>query len=135
MQRAFYSLALEICKVNGLDISPEVNAGSGPVDFKFSLGIARKVLVEIKKSSSKTFLKNFQNQLVLYAQSNDTHKVVFLVLKTSKNSPNIDKAFELRNKAQADGKIAPSIVVVDIQPQDSASKVEKIDSDEEEDEG
>jgi len=68
----------------------------------------------------------------MYAQSNDTDKVVFLVLRTSENSSSIDKAYELRNKAQAEKKMTPAIVVVDIRPQDSASKVENLELDDEE---
>lgn len=131
MQRAFYSLAYEICKVNGLDISPEVDAGSGPVDFKFSIGIAIRVLVELKKSSSSSFVKNYQNQLSAYAGANDTDKVIFLILRTKDSTANIDTVTELRRKAESEGKLAPSLVVVDIRHQESASKLEDFDTEDE----
>jgi hypothetical protein len=51
-QRLFFGIADAYCQANDLDVSPEPNAGRGPVDFKFSQGSAAKVLVEVKLTSN-----------------------------------------------------------------------------------
>lgn len=49
-QRLFYATASAYCAANGLDLSPEADAGCGPVDFKISQGMQSKVIVEIQKN-------------------------------------------------------------------------------------
>src|SRR5450759_2420737 len=47
-QRLFYGVGYSSCDANGLDLTPESNAGRGPVDFKASDGSKVKVAVEMK---------------------------------------------------------------------------------------
>jgi len=38
VQRILFAVADSYCKANNLDINPEVDTGSGLIDFKFSVG-------------------------------------------------------------------------------------------------
>ena len=71
-QLLFYSIASSYCIANNLDISPESNAGAGPVDFKVSRG-SDKVLVEIKLSTNSSAVKGLENQLVSYLEAEKTY--------------------------------------------------------------
>ena len=44
-QKILLSMAWEFCRLNNIDISPEVDTGSGLIDFKFSRGASEKVIV------------------------------------------------------------------------------------------
>ncbi len=46
-QAALQTVAAVHCGYNGLDLSPEVNSGRGAVDFKFSKGSSRRVVVAL----------------------------------------------------------------------------------------
>ncbi|MGO7636718.1 hypothetical protein [Rhizobium leguminosarum] len=77
-QLLFLAIAFAYCEANGLDISPESDAGAGPVDFKFSNGKI-KVIVEIKLSTNKKIVSGYRDQLKAYelAESSDrSHYVV-----------------------------------------------------------
>lgn len=50
-QLLFFAVANVMCAINNVDISPEINSGGGPVDFKFSTGYRGRVLVELKLST------------------------------------------------------------------------------------
>jgi len=51
-QHLFHAATLLICLDRDIELSPESNAGSGPVDFKFSHGWRRKAVVELKFAAS-----------------------------------------------------------------------------------
>jgi hypothetical protein len=55
-QKIFFIVADQICERTGLDISPETDSGGGPVDFKFSIGYDKKIIVEIKLSINNKLL-------------------------------------------------------------------------------
>ena len=44
-QRIFFSVAYSYCKANNIDVSPEIDTGNGKIDFKFSQGFKKRVLV------------------------------------------------------------------------------------------
>ena len=58
-QQAFFVIATTYCEANNVDISPEADAGAGPVDFKLSQGFRNRVLVEVKLSSNQRLLHGF----------------------------------------------------------------------------
>lgn len=122
MQRAFYSLALVLCEANGLAVSPETDGGSGPVDFKFSLGNPIKVLVEIKKSSSNSVLRNYENQMNAYKKANDTEMSIFVLMRVSDSTTVIDNIRKIEAEGLRKGLTPPKLIVIDIRRQESASK-------------
>ncbi|MEX1271879.1 MAG: hypothetical protein WEB55_05475, partial [Acidimicrobiia bacterium] len=51
-QVLFHSSVMNACRAADVDISPESNAGRGPVDFKFAAGWSRRAVVELKFAKS-----------------------------------------------------------------------------------
>lgn len=81
-----------------VDISPETNAGHGPVDFKISRG-EDKVLVENKASTNPKLLEciDENKQIHIYLKQEDC-KLAYLLVFINKES-DIDKINELNKKA------------------------------------
>lgn len=81
-----------------VDISPETNAGFGPVDFKISRG-QDKVLIENKISSNPKLLTciDEDKQIHTYLKSEDCHTAYLLVFINKESD--VDKINELNRKA------------------------------------
>lgn len=62
------------------DVSPETNAGRGPVDFKISRSAHDKTLVEFKLASSTKLAQNLQKQVEIYKKAHDTDKAIKVIL-------------------------------------------------------
>lgn len=62
------------------DISPESNAGRGPVDFKISRGARDKTLVEFKLASNTQLRKNLEKQVAIYEKAHDTRNSLKVIL-------------------------------------------------------
>lgn len=62
------------------DVSPETNAGRGPVDFKISRGAHDKTLIEFKLASSTKLFQNLQKQVEIYKKAHDTDKAIKVIL-------------------------------------------------------
>jgi hypothetical protein len=121
-QRLFYAIADTYCNANNLDISREPNAGSGPVDFKFSSGYSARVLVEIKLSSNGKLLQGFQKQLPAYQESENTKQSVYVVIKVTKSDKQIKELLKVGEQEIKNGKKVPDIIVIDGYIKPSASK-------------
>jgi hypothetical protein len=62
------------------DVTPEANAGRGPVDFKVSRGAADKTLVEFKLASNSKLKQNLEKQVEIYERAHDTDKAIKVIL-------------------------------------------------------
>lgn len=124
-QRLFFSVADIYCKVNDLDISPESNAGRGPVDFKFSYGSKNKILVEIKLSSSSKLIDGYTLQTETYKQAESAAKAFYLVIQVGEHDDKIKKLFDVKNELAKQGDTLPEIITVDALKKISASKLKK----------
>lgn len=82
-QLLFYAIAKSYCAANDLDISPESDAGAGPVDFKFSNG-TDKVVVEIKLSTNSSVVTGYQKQLTAYMAAEDTSRGHYVLIDVGK---------------------------------------------------
>lgn len=124
MQRIFFGIALTYCRDGNpdLDISPETNAGPGPVDFKFSHGAGAKVTVEMKKSNHGRLLHGYEKQLKRYNSAENTSASVFLIVRVGDDQTKIDAVLKAREDALNRNEQAPEVVIVDARPQQSASK-------------
>lgn len=122
-QQAFQLFSYSYCQTNNLDISPESNAGRGPVDFKFSRGI-EKVLVEVKLSSND-LIHGFETQLSIYEKAEGTFNSFLLVIMVGNDEEkavkNIEKLFDYKNKISGTKTHMPEIIVVDALLKKSAS--------------
>jgi len=123
IQRIFFGIALTYCRDNSpdLDISPETNAGPGPVDFKFSHG-SIKVTLEMKKSSHGRLLHGYKTQLERYNAAENTNASIFLIVRVGDHVTAINNVLTERDSAMKAGQDAPVVIVVDARPQQSASK-------------
>lgn len=79
-QLLFFGIASAYCAANDLDLSPESDAGRGPVDFKISSGFTGKVLVEIKLTSNYQLRHGFEAQLPIYQAAEGTTRGIYLVI-------------------------------------------------------
>jgi hypothetical protein len=121
-QRLFFATADTYCAASNLDLSREPNGGNGPVDFKISSGYDARVLVEIKLSSNPHLVQGFEHQLPAYEKSENTTSTFYVVIRVTESEKQIKQVREIYNKAQADGKKVPKLVVIDAMEKPSASK-------------
>jgi hypothetical protein len=66
VQRLMFGIVFQICAVNNVSVDPEVNAGRGPVDFKFSSGFNAKCLLETKLARNTKWIVSVTRQLPTY---------------------------------------------------------------------
>ena len=120
-QRMFYVIAHSYCQANGLDITPEAETGRGPVDFKLSVGIDTRILVEIKLSTNKQVMHGYDKQLTVYAEAEKPIESYYVVINVGglgkKEAELVYKKDQLEKKLGR----APKIVVIDGTPKKSAS--------------
>jgi len=83
-QRLFYVIAYNYCKANNIDLTPEPNAGNGPVDFKLSQGFNSKIVVELKLSTNGRLVHGYEKQLEIYKQADDTNEAFLLLIDIGK---------------------------------------------------
>lgn len=123
MQRLFYAVAVAYCEANDLDISPESDAGCGPVDFKMSSGAKIKVLAELKRSTNPKLVSGYTNQLGAYRGSEGTTRAFYIVMDVGGLTPAKMRGLsEARSAQLSKGLTASEIVFIDGNPQKSASK-------------
>lgn len=120
-QLLFYAIADSYCAASNIDVSPEANAGRGPVDFKFSKGYDLRILVEVKLSTNRQLLHGFNKQLPEYQKAEKSAKSKLLVISFGDPRP-IKRLYALKNKIAEKAKNLPEIIVVDGARKKSASK-------------
>lgn len=118
-QLLFFGIADSYCKANKIDLSPESDAGRGPVDFKFSSGSDSKVLVEVKLTSNSKLEKGYLSQLPIYLKAEKSLRGIYLVIHNMNIS---DKRWERFIKLTNECGIK-NLKMVDVNaiPKDSAS--------------
>ena len=123
-QKLFFGVADAYCQSNNLDLSPEVNAGRGQVDFKISRGYSSRVLVETKLTSNPRLQHGYETQLAEYQKAEKTHHSIFLVIDVSGYSKQRYKNFmsAVEISKQTDQRV-PDIVIVNAIRKPSASKI------------
>lgn len=121
-QMLFFGIAQAYCQANNLDLSPESNAGRGPVDFKISRGSDVKVNVEMKLSTNR-LLHGYQSQLPIYDKAEKTTNSIFLIiLLYRQNMGKVRAVWNYKRKYETVDKRLPEIIVVDSTMRKSASK-------------
>jgi hypothetical protein len=124
-QGVFRAAVTLACRDRDIDVSPEANAGAGPVDFKFSQGWKRRSIVELKLASSSSFWNNIEEQPPTYMDAEDLTCGVIVVFQLE--DKHCSEAFtaqasEAVESAAKERKIDYRIVFVDVRPKTSASK-------------
>lgn len=120
-QRLFFAVAYSYCKANNLDVTPEADAGNGPVDFKFSSGFNTRVLVEIKLSTN-SLLHGYEKQLEIYKKADDTDLGIYLVIDVGGIGQKYAEVQRSRLAAIERGEKTSKIFLVDGNRRASASK-------------
>lgn len=119
-QLLFFGVANSYCTANNIDITPESDAGRGPVDFKFSGGAHNKVLVEVKLTSNPNLAKGYKNQLPIYLKAEKSLKGIYLVIHNMEISEQRWQNFI--NLTNQSGLQNLKMIDVNAIPKDSASK-------------
>lgn len=78
-QALLSGVLIPFCQANDIDISKEANIGRGPVDFKFSQGYTKRVLLEAKLASNSKFWAGLKKQLPKYLKAEQIEHGIFLV--------------------------------------------------------
>jgi hypothetical protein len=126
VQDLFQTSAVMACRDRDIDISPESDAGRGPVDFKMSRGWTLRALLEIKLAKSSSFRRNLESQVPTYAKAEGCKTGCFVVIQFE--PPDFDPDFigqaeELARKIAHRHDMAFKIVWVDASAKPSASRV------------
>jgi hypothetical protein len=121
-QRLFFAVAHSYCKANNIDLTPEADAGNGPVDFKLSQGYESKVIVEVKLSTNGSLVHGYEKQLEIYKKADDTDTGIFLLINVGGIGKKYAKVQQIRQELIiAHGK-ASDIWYIDGTQKASASK-------------
>lgn len=123
-QKVFFVAADSYCHANNVDVTPEANSGSGPVDFKLSRGYDARVVVELKLSTNPRLRHGYQTQLDAYMRGERTDVGFFVVLHVTggRKSKQLDDILNLEAAARSAGQAHSPITVIDARPRASASK-------------
>lgn len=124
-QRLFLGVVRHYCKANNIDVSPEVNIGRGPVDFKMSRGASMAALIEMKLAKNTKFWNGLEKQLPKYLEAEDIDLGHFLVIVFSR--ADCDKLRDIHERvvkvnSKTSYKITYSVVDAQFRPL-SASKL------------
>lgn len=125
-QLLFHTSAVWVCEDHDVDISPESNAGRGPVDFKVSHGWRLRVLFELKLAKSSSFRKNLRSQTPTYLRSEGVQRGYFIVIQFAEEDfdPELVRSAEELAKKVADREgISYRVVWIDARPKESASNL------------
>lgn len=128
-QLLFFAIASSYCDANSLDISPESDAGAGPVDFKLSVGDA-KVVVEIKLSTNSKIVSGYQAQINAYKEAEKAGRAHYVIINVGGLGEKWNAVKKL-NEAAIQFNKSHSIHLINGILRPSASKL-RIDGDEEE---
>lgn len=95
-QLLLYGITKAHCMHLDIDISKECNAGSGPVDFKYSQGFQRRVLIETKLVSNSKYWNGLTKQLPKYMKAEGIQKGIYMLIAF--NTDEINKCNKLKQK-------------------------------------
>lgn len=115
-------MAYAYCKANNIDVSPEIDTGNGKIDFKFSHGFGKRVLVEIKLSTNSGAASGYNTQLEIYKKSQETVHAIYLVIDVGKMGNKDTKLLKAKNDAVLRGDPVSDLDFVDGILKPSASK-------------
>lgn len=121
-QRLFFAIAYAYCRANNVDISPEIDTGSGKIDFKLSRGFDSRVLVEIKLSTNPKVVSGYQTQLEVYKAAEEALRAIYLVIDVGSMGRKETALMKVRNDAAKRRKPLSDLEFVDGTIKPTASK-------------
>jgi len=117
-QRLIYSIATIFGKLYRVDVSRESNAGSGAVDFRFSVGYKARLLIEAKLSTHDRLKDGYYEQLPAYGHAEQIKRLILLIIRVSTDDSHIDSLMQ----SIALKSLPIQVVVIDAVAKPSASK-------------
>lgn len=123
VQRIFFAVADSYCQANNIDISPEIDTGTGQIDFKFSTGYDSRVLIEIKLSDNPKVVAGYQKQLEAYKSAEKTLKGIYVVIDVGAMGNKDQALYMIKNKQADKGLPVSEIFFIDGMVKVSASKL------------
>lgn len=122
VQRLFFCVVKLYCDDKDIDVNRESNPGCGALDFKFSQGSTKKVIIEIKLSSHRKVKKGLTTQLPIYLEADNTQNGVFMLLRMDpKDDTRIQDVVNEHESLMIEHK--PKLILIDAVPRESASKL------------
>lgn len=119
VQMIFFAVAYSYCKANNIDVNPEMDTGNGNVDFKFSIGFNKRVIVEVKNSYNPNIISGFKTQLEAYKKSEETCFGYYIIIDVG----NLGLKYEnLLKLYKGDKEKKAEIFLIDAEIKPSASK-------------
>ncbi len=112
-QRLFFAVASAYCKANDIDISPEIDTGTGKIDFKFSTGFNARVLVEVKLSTNQNVLSGYTAQLEEYKRAQQTTRACYLLIDVGRMGKKDQDVIDARNAASKKGQPLSDFQIID----------------------
>jgi hypothetical protein len=97
VQMLFFGVAYSYCKANNVDINPEMDTGNGIVDFKFSRGFTKRLIVEVKNSYNQNIVNGFKIQLESYKRSEETCFGLYIIVDVGGLGKKYDSLLSLYN--------------------------------------
>ena len=125
VQWLFYAMVVMFCRQNNVAVTPESDAGRGPVDFTFSQGWKDRALVELKLVRNTAFWDGITKQVPTYARAEEIHSAFFVgIAYTDDEMNSASQSMVQRASALASEKngIAITPLIIDARRQSSASK-------------
>ena len=119
-QKIFHALSLVALEESEIDVTPEANAGPGPVDFKYSRGSKDITLIEFKLSSNPKLIPGLARQLAAYMQAEKSKHGFYVVIVVDGHDK---KIAQLRKKYKEMKRTDINLVVVEGRKKNSASKL------------
>lgn len=127
-QQLFHLSVLLTCKTYDVDLTPESNAGQGPVDFKFSAGWSKRALVEMKFAKSSSLWDNLEKQTPAYLKAEGIACGYVVVIQHEDGHCTdafMDRVRAITARVSADVGWDYEPVFVDVRPRPPASKLKR----------
>jgi hypothetical protein len=121
----FYAISLKYCEESNIDISPQSNAGRGPVDFKLSRG-GEKIIAEVKLTSGSVY-HGYKVQTRIYQNAEDAKHAYYLVVQVTETSKALERVIKQAEQEESEGVSHPEVIHVDGRPRESASNAKELD--------
>lgn len=124
-QRLFYLTAINFCRQNNIQVTPESNAGRGPVDFVFGDQWKDRALVELKLVRNTAFWDGIMKQVPAYARAEEIHAAFFVGIAytdeemAAASCEKVEKAAALASEKNS---ITITPLIIDARRKISASK-------------
>jgi hypothetical protein len=125
-QDLFHLTVVMFCRHNNILVTPESNAGRGPVDFTFSQGWKDRALVELKLVRNTAFWDGIMKQVPTYSRAEDIHAAYFVGIAytdeelSAASTERVQQAAALASERNG---IAITPLIIDARRQLSGSRV------------